>query len=47
MNINRKADKIILKGIDDLEFKRVYIPKYDKDGNPTGKFRPLGVPKHA
>lgn len=27
ININQKADKIIKKGLDDLEFKRVYIPK--------------------
>jgi hypothetical protein len=57
ININQKADKIIRKGIDDLEFKRVYIPKdpnlfrevkdkarYNELG---GKWRPLGVPKHA
>lgn len=58
ININAKADKILRKGLDDLEYKRVYIPKdpelfrevsqnreeYNKRG---GRWRPLGVPKHA
>lgn len=47
MNINYKADKIIKEFDYNLQFKRVYIPKYDKDGNPTGKYRPLGVPREA
>ena len=27
ININAKADRIIKKKLDDLEYKRVYIPK--------------------
>lgn len=27
ININAKADRIIRKGLDEMEFKRVYIPK--------------------
>jgi hypothetical protein len=33
----KRINKIISKNIDDLEFRRVYIPKGDT-------FRPLGVP---
>jgi len=40
VNINKKATRIIMKQLDDLEYKRVYIPKGDS-------FRPLGVPTPA
>lgn len=56
ININEKADKIIKKGLDNLEFKRTYIPKdadlFNKMGRENyekmgGKWRPLGVPTAA
>lgn len=37
LNVNRKVSKLINEGKDDLDFKRVYIPKGDDK-------RPLGVP---
>jgi hypothetical protein len=35
----REYKEIITKGMTEIDFKRVYIPK------PSGKLRPLGVPK--
>lgn len=36
--INKLVNKILVKELADLDYKRVYIPK------PNGKIRPLGVP---
>lgn len=39
INTNRKVSKLINQGIDEMDYKRVYIPKGEKG------YRPLGVPK--
>lgn len=58
ININKKVQKIYDKSLDDLEFKRAYIPKDEdlfievggdqkKYNDKGGKWRPLGVPLAA